>query len=67
MSVCSINITMIVREGNLDRTCFTNSTKCSEYPLATSKQIYWTSGMDEITPSSLSRSPLFNPALTATC
>lgn len=59
--------TMIVCSGNLARTSFTNSTKCSEYPLATSRQINLTCGTASSMLLIFSRSFSPLPELTATC
>ena len=58
---------MMVCSGNLDRTSFTNSTKCSEYPLATSRQINLTCGTASRMLLIFSRSFVLLPELTATC
>ncbi len=58
---------MIVWLGNSCRTSFTNSTKCSEYPFATSTQMYDSWGTAWRMPFSFSRSPFARPTLAATC
>lgn len=57
----------MVCSGNLDRTSFTNSTKCSEYPLATSRQMNFTCGTASKMRLIFSRSFCPLPELTATC
>lgn len=59
--------TMMVWLGNFPRTVLTNSTKCSEYPLATSRQMYLISGIASRMLHSLSRSACPLPELAATC
>lgn len=60
-------LTMMVWLGNFPRTVLTNSTKCSEYPLATSRQMYLISGMASRMLHSFSRSACPLPELAATC
>lgn len=57
----------MVCSGNLARTSFTNSTKCSEYPLATSRQINLTCGTASRMLLIFSRSFFPLPELTAIC
>lgn len=61
------SLTIMVWSGNFPRTVLTNSTKCSEYPLATSRQMYLMSGMASRMLHSFSRSACPLPELAATC
>ena len=59
--------TMMVCSGKRFRTSFTNSTKCSEQPLATSRHTYFTWGIAFRICSSCSKSEEPVPELAARC